>query len=212
MSLRLLVLVAIFGMLSCTQREKQMNVSFMETFEKSISVKDDRQFVSDTLKRIINELNLCQYSEHLNFSNYYSCYDKNLSDIRLIKKGDKSYQNFIFQAPGGSAGGAIVIFISENGKYKEVQNELGCVIDILSSTTNGFFDLIIWHRAQKAGGEYHLYRWNNEKYISKQTFENYNSQSTSTKKQNNQSPTLSFRYCADFSESAQFPSRLHLMT
>jgi hypothetical protein len=74
---------------------------------------------------------------------YYNCYDKDISDIQNIKQGDNSYNNFIFQAPGGSAGGAIVIFCKQNGQYKIVQEDQGIVECILSITTNGFYDLII---------------------------------------------------------------------
>jgi hypothetical protein len=88
-----------------------------------------------------------------------------MCDIRNIKKGDYSYNNFIFQAPGGSAGGAIIVFCKQNSKYIKIQEDQGIVMEILKTTTNGFFDLIIWHWTHKPGGEYALYNWNGKEYI-----------------------------------------------
>jgi hypothetical protein len=127
---------------------------------------EGRVFVSDTVRRIIDELDLCQYSEHLNMLDNYSCYDKDMSNIQLIKKGDHNYNNFIFEAPGGSAGGTILIYTKHNGQYKIVQEDMGCVSDILETTTNGYYDLVIWHRAHKPTGEDILYKWNGRKYDS----------------------------------------------
>lgn len=128
--------------------------------------KDYKDYVSDTVKKIIDELNLCLYAENLNenVADIYDCYDKWVSDIRLIKKGDYNYDNFIFQSPGGSGGGTIIIYSKINGKYEIIQDDYGYLSEILKTTTNGYFDLIIWHRAQKAGGEEILYKWDGQKY------------------------------------------------
>jgi hypothetical protein len=129
------------------------------------SGQNKREYVSDTVKRIIDELNLCDYSEFLKNLDNYSCYDKDVSDIRNIKSGDNSYDNFIFQSPGGSAGGAIIVFCKRNGKYIKIQEDQGCIIEILKTTTNGFYDLIIWHKAHKPHGENILYKWTGKKYL-----------------------------------------------
>lgn len=167
------LLILIVGFSACTNVESSKNeISNIQKNENrnidSTSKKvDDINVVSDTVKKIIDELNLCEYAESMNENvpNLFDCYDKDVSDIRLIKKGDYNYDNFIFQSPGGSGGGTIIIYTRNNGKYEIVQEDYGYLIKVLNTTTKGYFDLIIWHRAQKAGGEDILYKWNGRKYI-----------------------------------------------
>ena len=153
---------------STTDKNKKIKNTITET-------KDNKIFVSDTVKKIIDELNLCQYADewNKNVPDLFDCYDRDVSDIRIIKKGDDNYDNFIFQSPGGSGGATIIIYSKMNGKYKIIQDDYGYLIEVLHTTTKGYFDLIIWHREQKAGGEDALYQWNGEKYIKIKVIKDY---------------------------------------
>jgi hypothetical protein len=176
------LLILIVGFSACknleSSKNEQSNIhknenSNIDTTSKKV---DQTDVVSDTVKKIIDELNLCVYAENLNegMGDIYDCYDNSVTDIRLIKEGDYNYDSFIFQSPGGSGGGTIIIYAKKNGKYEIVQEDYGYLIKVLKTTTNGYFDLIIWHRAQKAGGEDSLYKWDGWKYIKVKVIKNRN--------------------------------------
>ncbi len=166
-------IVLLITIIGCTNKDIQKADSNLEEKKTSnhnkdtiASSQDYKIYVSDTVRKIIDKLNLCQYTENMNENvpDLFDCYDKYVSDIRLIKKGDYNYDNFIFQSPGGSGGGTIIIYSKINGKYEIVQDDYGYISEILKTTTKGYYDLIIWHRAQKAGGEEILYKWDGRKY------------------------------------------------
>lgn len=173
------ILVLLMTLIGCTNEHPVDNENIKkkstEITDTISNTKDYKNYVSDTVKKIIDELNLCQYAEewNKNVPDLFDCYDKDVSDIRLIKKGDIDYENFIFQSPGGSGGGTIIIYSKKNGNYKIVQDDYGYLIEVLKTTTNGYFDLIIWHREQKAGGEDALYQWNGEKYVKTKVTKDY---------------------------------------
>ena len=95
------LLTIIVLLISCNHTKNvlksEQNLDSIKT-NSEIKKQDGREYVSDTVKRIIDELHLCEYSEFLNTLDYYSCYDKDMCDIRNIKKGESNYNNFIFYA------------------------------------------------------------------------------------------------------------------
>lgn len=64
--------------MSCSQRNGQQHSAHGQRGNDH-STKGDEQMVSDTLKRIIDELHLCDYSNFLKEAKNYNCYTCKLS-------------------------------------------------------------------------------------------------------------------------------------
>jgi hypothetical protein len=145
-----------------------------QELNKELSKVNTTEYVSDTIKKIIDELKLCEPPDFCYpCQNKNCCYEKDFFEISNIKVDDNSYNNIVVQCPGGSGGGSILMFNKQHGEYHQIQKDLGYVDSILNTSVNGFRDLIIWHRAHKPDGEFALYKWNGKKYEKQKVLSNY---------------------------------------
>ncbi len=165
--MRYIYLCLLFIICSCNNQPTQANVlekNFDTTKrigEKKIEEKPitTHKLVSDSVRKLIDELGLCQIISENN------CYDVEYSTF-INLTSDSTYSCFLFAAGGGSGGQDIVIYKkNKSGGYKTVNYFFGFYDHLSGTITNGFYDLVIASRDYTRGSIKRLFKWNGKKYV-----------------------------------------------
>lgn len=155
-----LILAGLF--FSCSTPDLSHEVA-LTSYASMLTKVPKLQYFSDTLKQIIDELELCE--------NYFwppaeSCYQKNWHyQFYSIVEGQRSYKTFLMVEAGGSGGNGIFIYTRQNEKLEMIQEEFAFFDTLSGETTNGFHDLILIHRDFSRGYIRTLYRWDGKRYV-----------------------------------------------
>ncbi|MFH0894743.1 MAG: hypothetical protein V2A54_09925 [Bacteroidota bacterium] len=124
-----------------------------------IAKSETEKLVCDSVKKLINEIGLCEYFISQDF-----CYKKEFSKfIRLTT--DSSYQCFLFVTDGGSGGQTVHVYKKIAGKYQKINDFFAFFEKIPGTTTMNYYDINLAFRDYDRGMVNILFTWNGKKYI-----------------------------------------------